>query len=243
MTNYVKRVWENEVPNGAPRYRITMPDGSIIEGASIELLNEVSPGTPVNAQNLNHIEDGIYNAQETANTASASAILAQSLANIATANAATAQASANTGIANASAAQELASSAIALAQNAAPIIGYKSKTDVFTSASTNNVDITSLSVSITFPASYDVVAIITGTMIFGSAVTGTIFLSIDGVDSDVYSRAAPYSTGGNGTFPFSLVYKRTVSSGTRTIKGRFNSGGVASIQIQPASLFVIAFRR
>jgi hypothetical protein len=126
--------WKNETPNGLPlRYKLTDLDGTIIsEGALIELLNQVVPGTPVNATNLNKIEQGIKAASDTAdsalskaNTAQGSANLAntaagkaQTAADAAKASAAAAQTSANSAAASASAAQSTANSASTGATNA-----------------------------------------------------------------------------------------------------------------------------
>ena len=76
--------WEDEVPNGVPVFEITEYDSTIIAtAATIEMTNEVVAGTPVNAFNLNHIEEGISNAQETANEAYDAAASAQTAADAA----------------------------------------------------------------------------------------------------------------------------------------------------------------
>jgi hypothetical protein len=131
---YIETVWQNEVPNGLPlRYRITDFDGTVLAtGAMIELLNTITPGTPVNATNLNKLEGGVKAAaatadsavtaasaaQGTANLAKTSAAAAQTTANTAVAAAATAQTAANTGIGNAAAAQATANTAVTNAATA-----------------------------------------------------------------------------------------------------------------------------
>jgi hypothetical protein len=126
--------WKNETPNGLPlRFRITDLDGSIIsEGALIELLNLVIPGTPVDATHLNKIEQGIKAASDTAdnglskanaaqgaaNLANTAAGKAQTAADAAKASAATAQTAANSAAASASAAQSTANTANTGATNA-----------------------------------------------------------------------------------------------------------------------------
>jgi hypothetical protein len=117
---YIPVVWTNEVPNGLPlRYKITDFDGTVLaEGAMIELLNALTPGTPVNATNLNHIEQGVKTAQDTADSGVSKANAAQGSANLAQTAANTAQATANTAKTNAAAAQTAANSAAASASAA-----------------------------------------------------------------------------------------------------------------------------
>lgn len=114
---YVKTVWTNEIANGLPlRYKITNFDDTVIaEGATIEMLNNPVPGTPVNATNLNKLETGLEAAAAVADTGVAAAAAAQGTANLANSAATTAQATANTGVANAATAQSSASSAAAAA--------------------------------------------------------------------------------------------------------------------------------
>jgi hypothetical protein len=117
---YIPVVWTNEVPNGLPlRYKITDFDGTVLaEGAMIELLNAVVPGTPVNAANLNHLEQGVKTAQDTADSGVSKANAAQGAANLAQTAANTAQATANTAKTSAAAAQTSANSAAASASAA-----------------------------------------------------------------------------------------------------------------------------
>jgi hypothetical protein len=117
---YTPTQWKNETPDSVPLlYRITNSSGPVIsESALIELLTVVTPGTPVNATNLNHIETGISDAQTTANEATAAAEAAQSLAAAGVSNAAAAQSTANTAVSAAAAAQATANSAVGAASNA-----------------------------------------------------------------------------------------------------------------------------
>jgi len=69
---YTKTTWVDEVPAASPvKYSITGDfEGEISASATIEIVTSVSPeGTPVNASNLNKIEEGIETAQETAEEA------------------------------------------------------------------------------------------------------------------------------------------------------------------------------
>lgn len=59
---YVKQEWKDEVINGgAPVYRLTRADGSVVaDNVSIELVTQIiQAGTQVTAERMNHIEDGI----------------------------------------------------------------------------------------------------------------------------------------------------------------------------------------
>lgn len=58
---YVKQEWKDEILNGAEKYRITRSDGTIIaENVSIELISQIlQAGTPITAERMNHIEEGI----------------------------------------------------------------------------------------------------------------------------------------------------------------------------------------
>lgn len=58
---YVKTVWTDETPASTPvKYKITDDTGGITNAsAKIELVTSVTPGTPLNATNLNKMEDGI----------------------------------------------------------------------------------------------------------------------------------------------------------------------------------------
>jgi hypothetical protein len=66
MTVYVPITWENEVPNSTPiKYSITGDsEGVISASAQIAQVTPVTAGTPVNAANLNHIEQGISDVQD-----------------------------------------------------------------------------------------------------------------------------------------------------------------------------------
>ena len=66
MTEYTKTVWEDEVPVTTPvKYEITGDvEGTISESAQIAIVTDVTQGTPINATNLNHLEDGVESAHE-----------------------------------------------------------------------------------------------------------------------------------------------------------------------------------
>lgn len=68
---YTKQTWTDEVPALTPvRYKISeSTDGDITPDAKIELVTSVTAGSPVNAERLNYMEDGIETAQETAEAA------------------------------------------------------------------------------------------------------------------------------------------------------------------------------
>jgi hypothetical protein len=79
---YTKTAWADEVPASSPvKYKITDDvEGVLADSAKIELVTSVTPGTPLNADNLNHLEDGVETAQETAEDALADAASAAALA-------------------------------------------------------------------------------------------------------------------------------------------------------------------
>lgn len=91
MTAYTKTIWIDEIVTGTPKYRVTDDgDGVIAGSALIEIISPVTPGTPLNATNLNHLETGVYNAQAQADigvtnaaTANAAAATAQAKADAA----------------------------------------------------------------------------------------------------------------------------------------------------------------
>ena len=58
---YTKTTWVDEVPASTPiKYKISQSsDGDVATDATIEIVTSVTSGTPVNATNMNHIEDGI----------------------------------------------------------------------------------------------------------------------------------------------------------------------------------------
>ncbi|MBI5954382.1 MAG: hypothetical protein HY865_22220 [Chloroflexi bacterium] len=80
---YEKTNWVDEVPASTPVEYTIDGDGGTITNATIEVETPITPGTPVNASNLNHMEDGIETAQETAENAGAAAASAQATANAA----------------------------------------------------------------------------------------------------------------------------------------------------------------
>lgn len=69
MANYVPKSWADEVPNTTPlRFKITLSNGTVLAAdATIELVTAITAGTPVNASNLNHMEQGIKAAQDGVN--------------------------------------------------------------------------------------------------------------------------------------------------------------------------------
>jgi hypothetical protein len=69
MTTYSPTTWADEVPASTPvKYKITDDIGGVLaDSAKIELVTSVTPGTPLNAANLNHIEQGIEDAQDGVN--------------------------------------------------------------------------------------------------------------------------------------------------------------------------------
>lgn len=68
MSDYVPTDWTDETPAASPvRYKITEQGGAIIaNNALIEVVTAITPGTPLNAANLNHIEQGIAEAHDLA---------------------------------------------------------------------------------------------------------------------------------------------------------------------------------
>lgn len=62
---YSPTTWSDEVPNTSPlRYKITLNGGTVLAAdATIELITPVTAGTPVNATNLNKLEQGIAKAR------------------------------------------------------------------------------------------------------------------------------------------------------------------------------------
>lgn len=92
MADYVKVNFSNEVPATTPvKYKISQTtDGDVATDATIELVTSVTPGTPLNAANLDHMETGIFNAQAAADDAQAAAAAAQADATQALADAAAA---------------------------------------------------------------------------------------------------------------------------------------------------------
>lgn len=76
---YTKTVWSDEVPVTTPvKYQITDDTaGEIAASAEIALVTSVTPGTPLNASNLNKLETGVETAQAAAEAAQADADAAQ----------------------------------------------------------------------------------------------------------------------------------------------------------------------
>lgn len=64
MSDYVPTNWEDEVPATTPvKYKISQAsDGDIATDATIEVVTSITPGTPVNATNLNKIEQALEDA-------------------------------------------------------------------------------------------------------------------------------------------------------------------------------------
>jgi hypothetical protein len=71
MTEYTKTTWVDETLDGAERYDIKDNVGAPIhEQVQIALKNDVLvAGTPVNAENLNKLEQGVHDAQDVADIA------------------------------------------------------------------------------------------------------------------------------------------------------------------------------
>lgn len=64
---YVKQEWKDEVLNGPEQYNITAP-GTNINGAEITLSTPITQiGTPVTAERMNKIEQGIFDAHNYSN--------------------------------------------------------------------------------------------------------------------------------------------------------------------------------
>jgi hypothetical protein len=63
---YTPTNWENEIPSTTPiKYKITLTDGTVIAAdATIEIVTPVTPGTPFNSANMNHIEQGVKDAND-----------------------------------------------------------------------------------------------------------------------------------------------------------------------------------
>jgi len=71
--SYVPVTWADEIPTTSPiKYKISQAsNGDIAANATIEIVTSVTPGTPVNAANLNHLELGVEAATVLAEAASA----------------------------------------------------------------------------------------------------------------------------------------------------------------------------
>lgn len=72
---YTPTVWTDEVPETTPvRYLIKDSVGGVVEDdATIEVVTNVTAGTPLNAVNLNHMEEGIEDAHIAAAAAQSTA--------------------------------------------------------------------------------------------------------------------------------------------------------------------------
>lgn len=83
MVVYNPITWNDEIPQTTPvKYRIKDSGGNIVyDNATVEVITPVTAGTPLNATNLNHIETGVRDAQDTANSAQTAAAAAQVDAN------------------------------------------------------------------------------------------------------------------------------------------------------------------
>ncbi|MBK8467724.1 MAG: hypothetical protein IPL32_18070 [Chloracidobacterium sp.] len=68
---YSKQTWTDETPASSPvKYKITQTtDGDIAPNASIEPVTAITPGSPLNASRLNHMESGIESAANVADAA------------------------------------------------------------------------------------------------------------------------------------------------------------------------------
>ncbi len=75
---YTKTTWVNEAPATTPvKYKLTDDTlGIVAASAKIEVLTSVTPGTPMNATNLNHMEQGIEDAHALAAAAIGNANIA-----------------------------------------------------------------------------------------------------------------------------------------------------------------------
>ena len=82
---YTPTTWQDETPASTPiKYKITDDSSGVLgNSAKIELVTSVTPGTPINATNLNKMENGIQTAQSTAETGVTNAAAAQATANAA----------------------------------------------------------------------------------------------------------------------------------------------------------------
>lgn len=58
---YTPTTWVDELPATTPvKYKISQAaDGDIATNATIAVVTSITPGTPLNAANLNHMEQGI----------------------------------------------------------------------------------------------------------------------------------------------------------------------------------------
>lgn len=65
---YVPVTWSNETPGASPlRFTLKDADGVVLyDDVTIDLKTSVTAGTPLNSTNMNHIEQGIKDAQDTA---------------------------------------------------------------------------------------------------------------------------------------------------------------------------------
>jgi uncharacterized protein YjdB len=79
MTAYIPTVWEDEVPASSPvKYKLVGDvEGTISDSATIEVVTDITAGTPMNATNLNKLEQGVEDAQTAADAAQTAADAAQ----------------------------------------------------------------------------------------------------------------------------------------------------------------------
>lgn len=71
---YTQTNWQNEAPSGPLRFSIHGDvEGVISDSAEIVLVTPTTPGTPMNAANLNHMEQGIADAHTLAAAAQSTA--------------------------------------------------------------------------------------------------------------------------------------------------------------------------
>lgn len=72
MTTYTKTDWTDEIPDTTPvKYEIVEDVPGDLSSVTIEMDTGVTAGTALNASNLNHMEQGIEDAQDDANAAQA----------------------------------------------------------------------------------------------------------------------------------------------------------------------------
>jgi hypothetical protein len=140
---YEPTVWTNEVPEESPiKYKISQAsEGDVATDATIEIVTPVIPGTSLNANNLNHLEEGVEIAQDTAEEADTIADAAQVSANTGISNAALAQTKADTAYANAAGAQTTANAAIP--KSLATVIGqilYSTAANIWEALAKPSVD-------------------------------------------------------------------------------------------------------
>ena len=253
MTDYIPTIWENEVPGGnSLRYKLTNLDGSVLsEGATIELITPVTPGTPVNATNLNKIEQGIKTAQDTANQGVSDASAAQGTANLARNEAAAAKTTADTGVANASAAhtaannaagaatnaqtsanaaQSSANNALAVAQARIPIFDHFERVTEYSHSIATWTDVPGLSKSIIMPTAGVIHVWASGVFRADTQYVGAaIRIVIDGTPCPYPSQnSCNHSTYDTSWRSFGQTFYKAVAAGTREIKIQISQNGAGA---------------